>query len=99
MASGLVVFGFRFSVFVYSFSFAMWLRLFLVGCRAGGLRGRHVVVSAVVGQCFFAVFFVFGGLVVFHVAWAGCALCFFRRVWRLVLRFVFGVAFSFSLRI
>ena len=101
MASVLVFFGLRFCFCIQFFRLRCGCRLVLVGCRAGGLRGRQVVVSAPGGQCFFAVFFVFGGLVVFHVGWAGCALRFSGGwgVWFcglfLVWRFHFRCGFSF----
>ena len=57
MASGLVFFGLRFCFCIQFFRLRCGCRFVLVGCRAGGLRGRQVVVSAPGGQCFFAVFF------------------------------------------
>ena len=55
-------------------SFALWLPRLWVGCRADGLRGRQVVVSAPGAPCFLAVFvFVRPGRFSHCV---GCALCF-----------------------
>ena len=73
-------------------SFALWLPRLLVGCRADGLRGRQVVVSAPGAPCFLAVFvFVQPGRFSHCVG----GLC---VVFQLVCLIVFGVAFSLSLR-